>query len=70
VAPGLGFAVIWGVSANTRAWVVQEDLSWLGWTPQDDAEAYAGEVEPEPPGLTEELDGGPYVGRLQDPKYD
>jgi len=48
---------------------VQEDLSWLGWEPQDDAEAYADEVEPEPPGLGEELDGGPYVARLQAQKY-
>lgn len=70
VAPGLGYAVIWGVSANTRGWLVQEDLGWLGWEPRDDAEAFASEVSPEPPGLTAELDGGPYVGRLQHPKYD
>jgi hypothetical protein len=48
---------------------VQEDLAWLGWTPVDDAEAFAREVEPEPEGLTAELDGGPYVGRLHHPKY-
>jgi len=70
VAPGLGYAVIWGVSANTRGWLVQEDLSWLGGEPRDDAETYAAEVEPEPDGLTRELDGGPYVGRLQHPRYD
>ena len=58
------------MSANTRGWLVQEDLSWLGWEPRDDAEAFASEVEDEPPGLTRELDGGPYVGRLQHPKYD
>jgi hypothetical protein len=58
------------VSANTRGWLVQEDLSWLGWEPQDDAEAYADEIEPEPPGITAELDGGPYVARLNDPRYD
>ena len=69
-APGLGFAVIWGVSANTRGWLVQEDLAWLGWEPVDDAEAFAAEVEDEPAGLTAELDGGPYVGRLQHPRYD
>jgi uronate dehydrogenase len=57
-------------SANTRGWLVQEDLSWLGWEPRDDAEAYADEVEPEPPGLAQELDGGPYVARLNDPRYD
>jgi hypothetical protein len=42
----------------------------MRWEPQDDAEAYAGEVEPEPPGLAQELDGGPYVARLNDPRYD
>jgi hypothetical protein len=45
-------------------------MSWLGWEPQDDAEAFASEVEEEPAGITRELDGGPYVGRLQHPKYD
>jgi len=70
VADGLGFAVIWGVSANSRSWLVQEDLGWLGWAPQDDGEAFADEVEPEPPGLSAELDGGPYVARLHDPRYD
>lgn len=70
VSPELAFAVIWGVSANTRGWLVQEDLAWLGWEPRDDAEAFASEVEPEPDGLTRELDGGPFVGRLQHPRYD
>ena len=70
VADGLGFAVIWGVSANTRSWLVQEDLGWLGWEPQDDGEAFADDVEPEPPGIGAELDGGPYAARLQDPRYD
>jgi hypothetical protein len=35
-----------------------------------DAIVHLAEVEPEPDGLTRELDGGPYVGRLQHPRYD
>jgi uronate dehydrogenase len=35
-----------------------------------DAAAGVDAVEPEPPGLARELDGGPYVARLHDPKYD
>jgi hypothetical protein len=42
----------------------------MRWEPQDDAEAYAGEVGPEPPGLTQESDGGSYVARLNDPRDD
>jgi uronate dehydrogenase len=71
-APDLGFAVIWGVSANRRAWVVNEDLGWLRWTPRDDAEAFAAEVEaatpPEDPANPEDrFDGGPYVARDHEP---
>ena len=71
-APGLGYAIVFGVSANTRAWVRNEDLAWLGWKPRDDAEAYAAELarlpdEAEPAGR---LDGGPYVARPHDPAYD
>jgi hypothetical protein len=35
-----------------------------------DAIVHLAGVEPEPDGLTRELDGGPYVGRLQHPRYD
>ena len=47
-----GFLAVYGVSANTRAWW---DLpAALGYVPLDDAEVYAGEVEPD--------DGIPFQG--------
>ncbi len=39
-----GFAVLYGISANTRAWWDLEPGRALGYAPQDDAEQYAGVV--------------------------
>jgi len=53
-APGPGFRVAFGVSANTRGgWVSLDEARALGYQPRDDAEAYAAEVvaahgEPDP----------------------
>ena len=41
-APDPGFAVVWGVSANTRNWWDLTSARALGYEPQDDAEVYAG----------------------------
>jgi uronate dehydrogenase len=58
-APGIGFLVTYGTSANTRAWW---DLSpareRLGYAPQDDAERYAAEVGGEPAAPTAPQGGG------------
>ncbi len=43
-APDTGFAVVYGVSANTRGWWDLEPGRALGYHPQDDAERYAGAV--------------------------
>ena len=40
-APSPGFAVVWGISANTRAWWDLTAARALGYEPQDDAEVYA-----------------------------
>lgn len=45
-APGYG--VLYGISANTRAWWDLEPGRALGYEPQDDAEEYAGSVSPSP----------------------
>ena len=37
-----GFAVLYGISANTRAWWDLEPGRRLGYEPQDDAEEFAG----------------------------
>ena len=39
--PGPGFAVLYGVSANTRGWWDLAPGRALGYDPQDDAEAFA-----------------------------
>ncbi len=40
-APSPGFAVVWGVSANTRNWWDLTSARALGYDPRDDAEVYA-----------------------------
>jgi uronate dehydrogenase len=47
-APRPGFALLYGISANTRAWWDLEPGRALGYDPQDDAEDYAGEILAEP----------------------
>ena len=40
-APSPGFAVVWGVSDNTRNWWDLSAARALGYEPADDAEVYA-----------------------------
>ncbi|MGB9377244.1 MAG: NAD(P)-dependent oxidoreductase [Mycobacteriales bacterium] len=69
--PALSYAVVYGVSANTRGWLDLEPGRVLGYHPRDDAEAYAAQVvaehgEPDLSDRTEAFMGGPWTG----PKYD
>ena len=61
--PDPGFAVIYGVSANSRGWWDLAPGRALGYEPQDDAEDFAGQVEPDP--AKDEAEGafvgGPYA---------
>jgi uronate dehydrogenase len=57
-APAPGYAVIYGISANTRAWWDLEPGRRLGYEPLDDAEAYAASVASRP----EDEDEAAYVG--------
>jgi len=43
-----GFRVAWATSANTRAWWSLEGARALGYTPQDNAERFAGDVPAAP----------------------
>lgn len=43
-APDVGFAVIYGISGNTRAWWDLEPGRAIGYEPVDDAERYAADV--------------------------
>ena len=42
--PNLEYAVVYGISANTRAWWDLEPARALGYEPADDAEVFAEEV--------------------------
>ena len=61
-APAPGYAVLYGISANTRAWWDLEPGRRLGYDPQDDAEDFADRVEPGPDDEAEaEFVGGPFA---------
>ena len=45
-APAPGYAVLYGISANTRAWWDLEPGRALGYEPRDDAEEYADTIAP------------------------
>ena len=66
-APDPGFAVIYGISANTRAWWDLAPGRALGYHPEDDAEAWAAELEAQPASADDEEEaarvGGPYATR-------
>lgn len=46
IAEGVGHAVIWGVSANTRmSWWRNDARELIGWAPRDNAERWAPQLE-------------------------
>ncbi|MDQ4051785.1 MAG: NAD(P)-dependent oxidoreductase [Actinomycetota bacterium] len=61
--PAPGFAVLYGISANTRAWWDLEPGRALGYEPLDDAEAFADRITPAPGDEAEAAYvGGPFTG--------
>ena len=63
-APDPGFAVLYGVSANTRGWWDLAPGRALGYDPQDDAERYADVVQPADGDNAEAAHvGGPFATR-------
>ncbi|GGK17330.1 TDP-glucose-4,6-dehydratase [Deinococcus malanensis] len=67
-APDVGYLTVAGISGNTRRWMSAEGWDRLGYQPQDDAEAYASQVEHlhgDPDHITEQRQGGIFV----DPNY-
>jgi uronate dehydrogenase len=68
-----GFAVLYGVSANTRGWWDLAPGRALGYEPQDDAEAFAARVPAAPADDASEAAhvGGPYAtAQFQRPALD
>jgi len=57
-APSPGFHVLYGISANTRAWWDLEPGRAIGYEPGDDAEDYAADI---PAGADDEAEGA-FVG--------
>jgi uronate dehydrogenase len=57
-SPDLGFAILYGASANRRGWWDLAPARALGYEPVDDAERFASEVRDEPVG---EFQGGPFA---------
>jgi len=60
-APDLGFAVLWGVSANTQRWWSLARGRALGYDAQDDAERFAAELIDADPGPADDFVGGPFT---------
>ncbi|QZY29943.1 NAD-dependent epimerase/dehydratase family protein [Nocardioides coralli] len=62
-APAPGYAVLYGISRNTRAWWDLAPGRALGYEPQDDAEDWADRVETRPEDEVEgSVVGGPFAG--------
>jgi Nucleoside-diphosphate-sugar epimerases len=60
-APDLTYALVWGISANTRrTWSLDAGRA-LGYEPVDDAESYAGEIEDGQPDPSDQFIGGGYT---------
>jgi uronate dehydrogenase len=49
--PDVGFEIVYGVSANRRSWWSPEPGLRIGYEPQDDAEAFAAELDGDPGAL-------------------
>lgn len=61
-APAPGYAVLYGISNNTRAWWDLEPGRELGYHPQDDAETFSSRISSRPEDEVEgEFVGGPFV---------
>jgi uronate dehydrogenase len=62
-APDLTYAVVWGISANTRRWWSLDAGRAIGYEPLDDAEAYAGQMAAErnDPLPSDDLVGGGFT---------
>jgi uronate dehydrogenase len=65
-----GYAVLYGISANTRAWWDLEAGRRLGYHPQDNAEAFAEEIEARPESDADRTDAGHVGGEYATAEYE
>ncbi len=70
LVPLQNYAVVWGISNNTRGWWDLKPGHDIGYHPRDDAEDFAPEIEAGPESEQDALDalrvGGPYTRMLPD----
>tara|TARA_R110001583_G_scaffold29760_11_gene103776 strand:+ start:5662 stop:6474 length:813 start_codon:yes stop_codon:yes gene_type:complete len=62
--PVLACPIVYGVSDNKRSWWDNSDVAYLGWTPQDNAEDFADDVEapdPNPNAPMNRYQGGNFI---------
>lgn len=71
-APAVGFAPVWGISANTRAWYDMAETNAIGYAPTQNAESYAAAVAALPPApadpVAEHYQGGRFVTQSWTPE--
>jgi len=65
-APRLGCPIIYGASRNDRSWWDNSEVGYLGWSPRDNAEDYASEVNaahpnPDPNAARHRYQGGDFI---------
>jgi uronate dehydrogenase len=65
-SPTPGYAVLYGISANTRAWWDLEAGRAIGYDPQDNAEEFADRIEPR---LEDSIEGDTVGGPFATPTY-
>ena len=63
IAPDLTYALVWGVSANTRRWWSLDAGRAIGYEPLDDADSYIGQLpaERDQPHDSDDLVGGGFT---------
>ncbi len=45
MVPRLGCPIVYGASANSASWWDNRGVAWLGWQPQDNAEAFRAKID-------------------------
>jgi uronate dehydrogenase len=71
-AQDVGFAPVWGISANTRAWYDLTEINAIGYVPRQNAEDFASSLPPEPASATDHVasryQGGRFVTQSWTPE--
>jgi uronate dehydrogenase len=69
--PNVGFAPVWGISANTRAWYDLAEPNAIGYVPRQNAEDFAADIPAEPASVGDPANryqGGKFVTQSWTPE--